>query len=177
MDEKQGTNKPPKCLPLFHFHPSLTLTPPQVAVSALLLPIYPLPPVPAHPTATLTNLTIVLVTGIHEGETIIVAVTDGMIPAGIMNLIGGTEETMTGATVLATTTMAATRAAIFVTASAIMKKGISTVDATNVITMTAIFDAIAHRVDVPGVGGGMTDHGHPAAVHVSFFRPRNRAIR
>jgi hypothetical protein len=112
-----------------------------------------------------------------EGETIIVAVTDVMTPAGIMNLIGETEGTMTGATVLATTTMLATRAAIFVTAVAIMKKGIMTVDATNVITMTASVDAIAHHVDVPGVGGGMTDHGHPVVVHVRFLRRRARAIR
>jgi hypothetical protein len=104
-----------------------------------------------------------------EVETIIVAVTDVMTPAGIMNLTGGTEETMTGATVLATTTMVATRAAIFVTVVAIMKKGIPTVNATNVISMTV--DAIAHRVDVPGVGGGMTDHGHPVVVHVRFLRP------
>ncbi|KAF8503778.1 hypothetical protein F5888DRAFT_1904193 [Russula emetica] len=98
-----------------------------------------------------------------EGETIIVAVTDVMTPAGIMNLIGGTEETMTGAIVLATTTLVATRATIFVIAAAIMKKGITTVDATNVITTTV--DAIAHRVDVPGVGDGMIDHGHPVVVH------------
>lgn len=110
-----------------------------------------------------------------EGETTIVAVTDVMTPAGIMNLIGGTEETMTGATVLATTTMVATRAAIF--ATAIMKKGTMTVDATNVITMTATVDAIAHRVDVPGVGGGMSDHGHPVVVHVGFLMPRAQAIR
>jgi hypothetical protein len=106
-----------------------------------------------------------------EGETITVAVTDGMTPAGIMNLIGGTEETMTGAIVLATTTMVATHAAIFV------KKGIMTVDATNVISMTVTVDAIAHRVDVPGVGDGMTDHGHPVVVHVGFLRPRVRTVR
>jgi hypothetical protein len=167
----------------------LTLS--QVAVSALpidpLLLLLPLPLVPAHPSATPTILTIVLVTGTHavplattrtgESETIIVAVADVMTPAGIMNLIGGTEETMTGATVLATTTMVATRAAIFVTAVAIMKKGIRIVDATNVITMTATVDAIAHRVDVPGVGGGMTDHGHPVVVHVGFLRPTARVIR
>jgi hypothetical protein len=161
----------------------LTLS--QVAVSAL--PIDHLPLVPVYPTATPTILIIVLVTGTHalplaltragEGETTIVAVTDVMTPAGIMNLIGGTEETMTDTTVPATTTMGATRAAIFVTAVAILKKGITTVDATNVITMTATVDALVHRVDVPGVGGGMTDHGHLVAVHVGFLRLRARAIR
>lgn len=111
-----------------------------------------------------------------EGETITVAMTDGMIPVGIMNLIGGTEETMTGAIALATTTMVATHAAIFVTAAAILKNGIMTVDATNVISMTATVDAIAHRVDVPGVGGGMTGHGHPVVVHVGFLRLKARAV-
>jgi hypothetical protein len=157
----------------------------KVAVNAL--PIDPLPLVPANLTVTHTILIIVLVTGTHaaplalnrtgEGETSIVAVTDVMTPAGIMNLIGGTEETMTGATVLATTTILATRAAIFVTVLAIMKKGITTVDATNVITMSATVDAIVHRVDVPGVGGGMTDHCHPIVVHVGFLRPTTRVIR
>jgi len=155
----------------------LTLS--RVAVNAL--PIDPLLPVPAHPTV----IPIVLVLGTHavplaltrtgEGETIIVAVTDVMTPAGITNLIGGTEETLTDTTVLATTTMVATRAAMFVTAAAIMKKGIMTVVATNVISMTATVDAIAHRVDVPGVGGGMTDH-HPVVVHVGFLRPTARAV-
>jgi len=158
------------------------LTLPQVVVSALL--VDPLLPVLAHPTVTPTILNIVLVTGTRvvplattqtgEGETIIVAVTDDMTPAGITNLIGGTEETMTGATVLATTTIVATRACIFATEAVIMKKGIMTVDATNVITMTAIVDAIAHHVDVPGVGGVMTDHGHPVVVHVGFLRSRVR---
>lgn len=112
-----------------------------------------------------------------EGETITVAVTDGMTPAGIMNLIGGTEETLTGANVLATTTMVATHAATFVTAAAILKRGIMTVDATNVISMTATVDAIAHRVDVPGVGDGMIDRGHPVVVHVGFLRPTARTVR
>jgi hypothetical protein len=185
MDEKQGTNKAAQCLPLFHFHPSLTLILSRFAVSVLPIDPLPLPLVPAHLSATPTTLTIVPVTGTHavprtgegEGGTIIVAVADVMTPAGIMNLIRGTGETMTGATVLATTTMVATRAAIFVTAAATMKKGITTVDATNVITMTATVDAIAHRVDVPEVGGGMSDHGHPVVVQVGCLRPRARAIR
>jgi len=158
----------------------LTLS--QVAVSALL--IDPLPPVLAL-TVTPTILIIVLVTGTHavllattrtgEGETIIVAATDDMTPVGIMSLIEGTEETMTGATVLATM-MVATRAAIFAIAAVTMKKGIMTVDVT-MITMTGTVVAIAHRVDAPGVGGGMTDHGHPVDVHVGFLWLWARAIR
>jgi hypothetical protein len=133
---------------------------------------------------TVTNLTIVLVIGTpvvplattrtRKDETIIIATTDEMTP-GITSLIGGTEGTMT-VTVLATSTMVARSAAIFVTGDAIMKKGIMTVDATSVI-MTATVDAIAHRVDIPGVEGEMSDHGHPVVVHVGFFSPRARAIR
>jgi hypothetical protein len=169
MDEKQGTNKCSQCLPLFHFHPSLTLTLSQVVASALL--VDPLPPVLAH--ATLTNPTIVLVIGTPavplattrtgKDEMIIIATTDDMTP-GITNLIGGTGETLT-ATVLAT------RGAIFATAAVNMKKGIMTVDATNAISMTVTVDATAHRVDVPGVEGEMSGHGHPVVVRVRFLRP------
>jgi len=60
---------------------------------------------------------------------------------------------------------------MFATADAILKKGIMTADATNVITMTVTVDAIAHRVDVPGVGGEMNDRGHPVVAHVRFLRP------
>jgi len=86
------------------------------------------------------------------------------------------EETMT-ATVNARMTVAATDAATVVTATVIttaattMKKGIMTVDATNATTMTATVDAIAHRADVPGVGGGTSDRGPPGVVRVSFPRP------
>ena len=50
-----------------------------------------------------------------------------------------------------------------------------TVDATNVI-MTATVDAIARRVDIPGVEGEMSDHGHPVVVYVGFFSLRARAV-
>jgi hypothetical protein len=84
-----------------------------------------------------------------------------------------TEETMTvtvtaTATVNAIMTMAA-MAAVMVeivivnaTASATMKNEIMTAGVT--------VDAIAHRADVRGVGGGTRDPGHPGVVHVSFLQ-------
>ena len=166
--DKQGS----QCLPLFHFHPSLTLTLSQVAVNALLANL--LLPVLAHPSAIRTSPTIVLVIGtlavplastrMGKDETIFIAKTDDMTP-GITNLISGTEETM-AATALATMTMVAMRD-IFATVVVILKKGM-TVDATNVVTMTVTVDAIAHRVDL-GVEGEMSDHGHPVVVHVRFL--------
>jgi hypothetical protein len=151
----------------------LTLS--QVAVNALLANL--LLPVLAHPSATRTSLTIVLVIGtlavplastrMGKDETIFIAKTDDMTP-GITNLISGTEETM-AATALATMTMFAMRD-IFATVVVILKKAM-TVDATNVVTMTVTVDAIAHRVDIPGVEGEMSDHGHPVVVHVRFLNP------
>jgi hypothetical protein len=180
-----------QCLPLFHFHPNPTLKLSQVAllqrgVSALLTD----PPrhARAHPTATLTTLTIVLALETRavplatirtaEEETIIVATIDDM-TLGTTSLIEGimtAEEIMT-ATVRATMTTVVTDAALFVTATGIepttaaviMKNGILTVDATNATIMTVTVDAIAHRADVPGVGGGIRDRGHPAVVHVSLL--------
>jgi hypothetical protein len=96
---------------------------------------------------------------------------------GTTSLIGGimtTGETMTvtvTATVHAIMTMAATVAAtvesVNATAAATMKNGIMTVGVT--------VDAIAHRADVQGVGGGTRDRGHLGVVHVSFLQ--NSRIR
>jgi len=56
-------------------------------------------------------------------------------------------------------TVVATDAATFATE-------IVTVDAINATTMTATVD-VAHRADVPGVGGGTINRGHPGVVRVS----------
>jgi hypothetical protein len=116
---------------------------------------------------------------------ILTAMTGGMI-LGTMSPIGGTmtaEETMT-VTVNARVTVAATdvatvvTATVITTAAATMKNGITTVDATNATIMTATVDAIAHRADAPGVGGGTSDRGPPGVVRVSFPRPpRIRSTR
>jgi hypothetical protein len=144
----------------------------------------------AHPTATPTTLTIVLAIETRavplatirtaEEETIIVATIDDM-TLGTTSLIEGimtAEEIMT-VTVRATMTTVVTDAALFATATGIepttaaviMKNGIMTVDATNATIMTVTVGAIAHRADVPEVGGGIRDRGHPAVVHVSLFSP------
>ena len=71
-----------------------------------------------------------------------------------------TGETMV--TVHATTTMAATDVSMIVTAT--MKSGIMIVPVTADMTRVMV-----HRVDVPGVVGEVSDHGHPGVVHVSFL--------
>lgn len=91
-----------------------------------------------------------------------------------------TEETM-AVTVVATvhakmTAVATDAAATFTTeivsetaittVDATMIKGIMTVAAINATTMTATVDVV-HRADVPGVGGGTIDRGHPGVVRVS----------
>jgi hypothetical protein len=90
-----------------------------------------------------------------------------------------TEGTMAGTvagTVHEKMTAVATDAATFATeivtetaittVDATMKKGIMTVHAINANTMTATVD-VAHRADVPGVGSGTIDRGHPGIVRVS----------
>ena len=83
-----------------------------------------------------------------------------------------TDVTVT-ATVNAIMTMPATVAVtvetetVNATASATMKNGIMTVCVT--------VDAIAHRADAQGVGGGTRDPGHPGVVRVSFSQ--NSRIR
>ncbi|KAI0306779.1 hypothetical protein B0F90DRAFT_818223 [Multifurca ochricompacta] len=171
----QGTNNDSECLQLFHFHPSLTLRHSQVALLPIgvniLLASHP-HHVRAQTTVTLTIPTTIVLAirvALHatiqmdEHETTITATTDDMIP-GITSL---TERTMTTggtttATVHATVTMAATDAATNVVVT--MKSGITTED---VITETvATTRAIARRVDVPGVVGGMDDRGHLVAVQL-----------
>lgn len=173
------------CLPHFHFHPSPTLRPFQVAllqtgVNVLLESLHRHGR--AHPTVTLTiPKNIVLVAETHavllvstrmgEQEANITVTTGGM-THGITSL---TERTMTTGetltvTVHATTTMVATDVVLIVTTT--MKSGIMIVHAANVTTMTATADMIrvmVHRVDVPGAVGEVSDHGHPGVVHVSFL--------
>lgn len=84
----------------------------------------------------------------------------------------GTMAVTVAGTVPAKMTAVATDAATFATETGIttvdatMKKGIMTVDAINANTMTVTVD-VAHRADVPGVGGGTIDRGHPGVVRVS----------
>jgi len=101
-----------------------------------------------------------------------------VVTTGTTSQTGGimtTEGTMT-ATVHATETVVATDVATSATAVVIMKDGTVTVDATNATTLTVIVGAIPLRADVPGVGDGMTDHGHLGVVHVSHLRPSNNML-
>jgi len=170
-----------QCLPLFHFHPNPTLKLSQVALlqrgaSALLAD----PPrhARAHPTATLTTLTIVLAIERRavplatirtaEEETIIVVTIDDKTP-GTTSLIEGimTAEEIVTATVRATMTTVVTDAALSATATGIEPTTAAVIMKNGIMTVTV--DAIAHRADVPEVGGGIRDRGHPAVVHVSLL--------
>ncbi|KAI0295557.1 hypothetical protein BC826DRAFT_1185410 [Russula brevipes] len=129
-------------------------------------------PPPERP--TLTTLTIVLAIERRavplatirtaEEETIIVATIDDMTP-GTTSLIEGimTAEEIVTATVRATMTTVVTDAALFATATGIEPTTAAVIMKNGIMTVTV--DAIAHRADVPEVGGGIRDRGHPAVVH------------
>lgn len=96
------------------------------------------------------------------------AVTASATVHAIMTVVA-TEDAATFETEIVTVTVSTT-------VDATMKNGIMTVGATNAITMTATVD-VARRADVPGVGGGTTDRGHPGVVRVSLPSVSTHSIR